>query len=152
MPTVPQINAAKTQLLPTPYDAASSKMTDEAADILHTFLVKYLSDTHKTGRYVDLAARISAAVGIKAAQLQAVLNNVSAEGSKKATLKGELEYLTQDTIDNELKFALVTMYQPVSDVTMGSMPSNMATAIRSTFYGRSCGCDEYHTTRCKDLQ
>lgn len=150
MPTVPQITAAKGQLVPTPYDEDSSKLSSESVATLHIFLKKYLSDHNKTGRYVDIQAKLAAAVGINAAQLQAVLNNVSAAGSKKALLKGEVEYSTQETIDNELAFAILVMYDGVASVTMGTMPSNVATAIRNEFTLGRCGGDEYQKTRCND--
>ena len=149
MPTVAQITAAKAVLNPV----NTGSLTADNADILHSFLTKYLYDHKKSGRYSGLADKISAAVGIKAAQLQAVLTNVSAAGSKVARLKGEVEYSTQETIDNELEFALFTMYAPVAYVDMGTMPSEVATAIRTEWarYGTCNYGDEYRRTRCKDL-
>lgn len=151
MPTVPQIIAAKTQLEPQPY-ADDSMLSADAVATLHIFLKKYLQEHNKTGRYGEIQEKLATAVGINAAQLQAVLNNVSEVGSKKAKLNGEVEYTTQETIDNELAFAVMVMYDPVAMATMGSKPSDIATAIRKEFTLNGCYGDEYQQTRCKDLR
>lgn len=150
MPTIPQINAAKLDLEPQPYDALTSTMTSDAVGTLHTFLVKFLFENQMTGRYSGLEDKLAAAVGFKAAFLQAVLNNVSGEGSKKAKLQGELEYFTQDTIDNELKLALFSMYEPLPFNNMGTKASEAATAIRNEYNSLRypfCGGNEFEKTR-----
>lgn len=147
MPTIPQITAAKLLLNPQPYDADASKLTADAVSTLHIFLRKHVQDMKKAGRYTGIAVKLAAAVGIEAAQLQAVLTNVSNAGSKKALLKGSVEYGTQGTIDNELAFALLVMYEPTAYVGMGTMPSEMATQIRCEFHTAPCGCTEAQRTR-----
>ncbi len=152
MPTLPQIETAKLLLDPQPYNATTSVLTADNAEILRVFLVKYLTEHHKSGRYTLLADKITAAVGVKAAILQAILTNVSGVGSKKAKLNGEVEYSTQEAIDNELALAISLLYAPISDASMGTMPSYVATAIRAEFARTGCGYgDEYQQTRCKDL-
>lgn len=152
MPTEPQIAAAKLLLDPQPYNAVTSALTTDNVASLHTHLRKYLYDHKKSGRYAELAVKLAAARGIYAAQLRAVLTNVSAAGSKVARLKGEVEYSTQETIDNELEFALFIMYEPVAYVSMGTSESEMAIAIRSEWARNGCFSDEYRRTRCKDLR
>jgi hypothetical protein len=153
MPTLDQINAAKLELIPQPYDGAVSVMSADNQKVLFYFLRKFLFETKQAGRYNKVPDKISAAVGIDAAFLQAVLNNVSDEGSKKAQLNGELTYLTQDTINNELQLAINAMYEPIGIATLGTKVSEAATAIRAE-YGNtlplyacchSCG---YQRCRC----
>jgi hypothetical protein len=151
MPTEPQIAAAKLLLDPQPYDAVNSALTTENVASLHTHLRKYLYDHKKSGRYSELATKLAAARGIYAAQLRAVLTNVSAAGSKVALLKGEVEYSTQQTIDNELEFALFVLYEPIAYVSMGTKESEVAAAIRAEFARSGCYGDEYQQTRAKDF-
>lgn len=139
MPTPDQINAAKTALTPQPYDAAASKLTGDAQATLLVFLRKYLADKKRSGGYTQLQSRLAAAVGINAAMLQAVLTNVGGAGSKVAKLTGEVEYSTQDTVDNELEFALLVMYEPVPYVALGTQESDMAMRIRGAFSRCRCG-------------
>jgi hypothetical protein len=148
MPTPSEITAAAAQLTP----ATTGSLTPEAQADLLVFLRKYLYDTKKAGAYGQLDVKIAAATGRKAAQLQAVLNNVGGVGSKVAELQGELVYKTQDNINNELEFALFVMYQPISLQVMGTKSSELADAIRAEFGNNGCGGDEYQRTRCKDLR
>ncbi len=151
MPTIPQINAAKLVLEPQPYDGVTSKLTADNQKILLRFLRKYLIDYKQVGKYSDAAiiTNLAAAVGIDAATLQAILTNVSNEGSQKAKLQGELEYLTQDTIDNELVIAFTVLFVPKGSNNFGgTMPSEVATAIRNEFSRTNCCGDEYQKTRC----
>lgn len=145
MPTPEQIDAAKTKLVPQPYDANTSKLTSDAQADLRVFLVKFLRDTKRSGGYTQLADRLAAATGRAAAQLQAVLDNVSGVGSKVAQLTGEVVYDTQDNINSELEFALFVMYDPVPVNTLGTKESDMAAAIRDAF---ACGCRGSHRAGC----
>lgn len=111
MPTTPQIDAGAAVLVPQPYNSSTSKMGADAQADLLAHLRKYLNATKRSGHYTQLADTINAQVGRKAAQLQAVLQNVSDEGHKVAQLKGELDYATNDTISSELEFALAVMYE-----------------------------------------
>lgn len=153
MPTLQQIDDAKPELLPQPYDADTSALTVDSVKALNYFLRKFLYETKQAGRYNKVADKLSAAVGFDAAFLQAVLNNVSDEGSKKAQLNGELTYLTQDTINNELQLAISAMYEPLSVITMGTKPSEAATQIRCE-YGNTlplsifCSGCGYQRCRC----
>lgn len=150
MPTPSEITTAAGLLEP----ATTGNLAAAAQADLFTFLRKYLYDKKKAGAYSGMAEKLAAATGRQAAQLQAVLTNIGGVGSKVANLAGELIYSTQENIDNELEFALFVMYEPVNFVTMGTMPSAVATAIRAEFsglHGNCCG-DEYQRTRCKDIR
>jgi hypothetical protein len=147
MPTPVQIDAAEALLTP----ATTGNLTTKAQADLLTFLRKYLYDHKKGGGYTLIAEKLAAATGRQAAQLQAVLTNVSGVGSKVASMTGEIAYSTQANIDNELEFALFVMYQPINAATMGGMPSEVASAIRAEFARTGCLGDEYQRTRCKDL-
>jgi hypothetical protein len=152
MPTIPQITAAKLLLTPQAYNEDLSKLTGDSQKILLRFLRKYLIDYKQVGKYSDAAiiTALAAAVGIDAAMLQAILTNVSNEGSQKAKLQGELEYLTQDTIDNELAIAFTVLFVPKGSNNFGgTKESEVAKAIRDEFSrAGNCYGNEYQKTRC----
>jgi hypothetical protein len=153
MPTPEQTNTAQEKLEPQPYDAATSKLSANAVQDLFVHLRQFLYDTRRSGGYKQLRGKLAAAVGRPAAQLQAVLDNVSGVGSKVAKLTGEVEYSTEDTKRSELEFALFVLYEPVPTTTLGTQASDMADRIRGQYSCGGCGrrgcsnCfDEYRLT------
>jgi hypothetical protein len=146
MPTPEQTNAAELKLEPQPYDPAASKLTANAVQDLFVHLRQFLSKTRRSGGYKQLKDKLAAAVGRSAAQLQAVLDNVSGVGSKVAQLTGEVNYSTEETKASELEFALFVLYEPVSTAAFGTRTSEMADTIRSQF----CGCGRRGCARCCD--
>jgi hypothetical protein len=139
MPTPEQTNTAQEKLEPQPYDAAVSKLTDNAVQDLFVHLRQFLYDTRRSGGYKQLQAKLAAAVGRPAAQLQAVLDNVSGVGSKVAKLTGEVEYSTEDTKRSELEFALFVLYEPVASAAYGTQASEMADRLRGQYNCGGCG-------------
>lgn len=141
MPTPEQIDAAEDKLTPD----ANGALTAKAADDLFVFLRKFLYDTKRSAGYTGLKAKIAAATGRSAAQLQAALDNVSGVGSKVAKMVGEINFDTQENINNELEFALFVLYEPVAQQSMGTQQSDIAVSIRSMFGcicgGGLCRCD-----------
>jgi phage-related minor tail protein len=133
MPTPTEIDTAAAALVPPTTGVLSA---NGQADII-VYLRKYLKDTLQTSGYTDLQAKIAAATGRNAAQLQAVLNNIKAAGSKVAALSTTVKYSTQETINNELDFALMVLYHPIARVELGTQESNAAAVIRNAY---ACGC------------
>lgn len=140
MPTPQQIVTAATGLVPP---TTGSLSADDQA-ILFVNLRKYLYDTGRSGGYPNLESTIAAQVGIKAAVLKAVLNNLDEIGSDVAAVNSSINWNMPDNVKNELEFALFTMYEPIPATIMGSRQSDMAIAIRAAF----CGCYGRHLETC----
>jgi hypothetical protein len=153
MPTNAQIDAATLLLTPQPYNAAASKLTADAQIDLLVRLQQYLYDTKKSGGYTQLATRIDATIGRKAAILQAVLTNVGSI-SKPAQLTGEVVHDTEVYRHDEMEFALFVMYTPVPINTAGTSETEIGRAVRALFapcgHLQPCGCSgnsEWQRTR-----
>jgi hypothetical protein len=132
MPTPAQITTAAAKLVPA---TIGNLAADAQADLL-VYLRQYLYQTGRSGGYPNLATKISTQTGRAAATLQAALDNIDEIGSDVAALSGNVKWVMQENVANEMEIALFTMYEPVPLTVMGTQQSDVAATIRAC----TCQC------------